>query len=254
MITIVNDGSNDATREILSKYEQRYLGSVKIVDLPDRGYDIRRVPNNINVAWERSEVADLDTDYFMVSGDDCAYPPDYAATMVKRMDADQSLVVASGTPSIDGRILHEHSPAGSGRFIRCSFWREAGGMYPLKAGWETWLLYTAQERGQRVESFQDVIFRHVRPRGTGHQFAYWGAAMAGLGYHPLYAMGRIVKNAITQNASVQGTMNMLRGYVAARLGSADPFISPFDGSLRRYVNQEQVQQIRNMSRKLLPVN
>jgi hypothetical protein len=74
--------------------------------------------------------------------------------------------------------------------------------------------------------------------------------MAGLGYHPLYALGRIAKNAVTRSASVRGAMNMLRGYISAHLGSSDPFVSPFEESLRCYVRREQVQEIRSLSRKL----
>jgi hypothetical protein len=245
-VIIVNDGSTDETQSIVLGYADRYPKTVRIVTLPDRGYDIRRVPSNINLAWSIADASDVDTAYFMISGDDCTYSRHYAATLASRMRSETKLVVASGRPSAGG-IPHEQSPAGSGRFVRCSFWREIGGRYPLKAGWETWLLYKAMERGCSVALLPEATFHHVRPRGAKHQFAYWGAAMHSLGYQPLYAMGRIAKNVVNGSIPVRGSVNMLRGYLVAGLGSSDPFISPFQQSLREFVYRDQAQRIRDLT-------
>jgi glycosyltransferase involved in cell wall biosynthesis len=242
-VIVVDDGSKDATPRILSEYERKRPSRVEVVSLPDRGYDIRRVPDNINRAWKAACNRGLETDYFMISGDDCIYPMEYARTVIARMVNESFTVVASGQPSSHGRLSKEHSPSGSGRMVKSSFWAEIGGSYPLKAGWETWLLYKAQEMGHRVELFRGVTFEHVRPRGAKHQLTYWGAAMHGLGYHPLYAIGRIGKNVATHATGVRGSVNMLRGYTQACLGSADPFISPFDTSLRQFVRHSQTRSI-----------
>jgi hypothetical protein len=87
------------------------------------------------------------------------------------------------------------------------------------------------------------VFEHFRPRGAKHQFIYWGAAMQTLGYHPLYAIGRIAKNALTTTVGLKGSINMLRGYLQALLGSDDPFVSPFESELRQFVCREQAQSI-----------
>jgi hypothetical protein len=241
-VVVVDDGSKDTTPEILSNLTRRERSVVQAVTLPDRGYDIRRVPANINMAWDAAVGSSLETDYFMISGDDCVYPSGYARTIIERMVREPLIAIASGQPSSGGRFSEEHSPSGSGRMVKSLFWRKVGG-YPLKAGWETWLLYKAQETGQRVELFSEVAFEHVRPRGAKHQLTYWGAAMHGLGYHPLYAMGRVGKNLATRATSIRGSVNMLRGYAQACLGSADPFISPYESSLRRFVRDSQVHNI-----------
>jgi glycosyltransferase involved in cell wall biosynthesis len=242
-VIVVDDGSKDATPRILSEYERKRPSSVEVVSLPDRGYDIRRVPANINRAWNTARDFGLETDYFMISGDDCIYPTDYARRVIERMIDESLTVVASGQPSSHGQMSREHSPSGSGRMVKSSFWAEIGGGYPVKAGWETWLLYKAQEMGHRVELLREVTFEHVRPRGAKHQLTYWGAAMHGLGYHPLYAIGRIGKNVATRATGLRGSANMLRGYSQACLGSADPFISPFDSSLRKFVRYNQTRSI-----------
>lgn len=242
-VVVVDDGSTDSTPQILSDFTRKHPSNVQVLSLPDRGYDIRRVPANINQAWKTAAEAAWVTDYFMISGDDCVYPTDYAETVLNAMKREPKTVIASGQLSSGGRLSNEHSPAGSGRMVKSSFWLEIGGEYPLKAGWETWLLYKAQENGQRVKLVSEVTFEHLRPRGAMHQLTYWGAAMHGLGYHPLYAVGRIAKNVITRTTTIRGAVNMLRGYIQACLGSADPFISPYDASLRRYMRENQVHSI-----------
>jgi hypothetical protein len=132
--------------------------------------------------------------------------------------------------------------------VRCSFWREVGSEYPLKAGWETWLLYEAAEKGLKVELLDDLTYEHTRPRGAGHQFVYWGAAMGTLGYHPLYAIGRITINAVKPPFAPKRALNMLRGYLQAQLGSSDAFISQYDHSLQSFIRQIQSRRISEVIR------
>ncbi len=249
-LIVVDDGSTDNTSQILTNYQRQLKEVVRVVSLPDKGYDIRRVPANINLAWRTIKNLGLSADYLMISGDDCTYPRSYAQSLVSRMIQDPRIVVASGRPSSTGNFSQEHSPSGSGRFIRSSFWRDVGEEYPVKAGWETWLLYRALANGFGVKLFDDLIFEHVRPRGAKHQFAYWGAAMRGLGYHPLYAVGRIAKNMFGRNVALRGSLNMARGYLQASLGSSDFFISPFEPSLRSFVHVQQACRIASIMSSL----
>ena len=113
----------------------------------------------------------------------------------------------------------------------------------MKAGWETWLLYKAAEKGLEVRLFDDLTYEHARPRGAGHQFVYWGAAMATLGYAPLYAIGRVAINALKPSFAPGRAANMLRGYLQAKVGSDDPFMRPYEPSLRSFVRKRQSQRI-----------
>jgi len=247
-ITVVDDGSTDETATILHQYEllHHQLASVR---LPDRGYDIRRVPANINLACRLNRR--LGTGYFMISGDDCTYPSTYANALLTQMESTPHLVVASGRPIAGAIHSKEHSPSGSGRMIRCSFWDEAGGEYPVKAGWETWLLYKAAKMGLEAKLVDDLTFRHMRERGAAHQFVYWGAAMSTLGYHPLYAIGRIGKNVTVPAVAFKGAINMFRGYLQAELGSSDPFITPFEKPFREFVHTQQSERIVTVVSSLL---
>lgn len=132
-IVVVDDGSKDETSTILAGYEKQHR-IVRVLTLPDNGYDIRRVPRNMNRGWRFAADNGVRSDYFMISGDDCSYPIDYARTLVTEMMAEPSLVVSSGRPRSKYGISHEHSPSGSGRMVRCSFWTKLGEQYPFQAG------------------------------------------------------------------------------------------------------------------------
>jgi glycosyltransferase involved in cell wall biosynthesis len=244
-VIVVDDGSTDGTSVTLLEYVHAHRGLLKVITLPDKGYDIRRVPANINRASKLAE-KESETDFFMISGDDCSYPRDYVESLIRRMLDEPQIVVASGRPSSTGMAYQEHTPSGSGRMIRCRNWREIGGEYPIRAGWETWLLYKAEEKGFKVKLFDDLLFNHARPRGAKHQFVYWGAAMQTLGYHPLYAIGRIAKNAMARSIAIRGSLNVFRGYLQACLGSGDSFIAPFEPSLRKFVRSAQAYRIMNI--------
>jgi biofilm PGA synthesis N-glycosyltransferase PgaC len=250
LVVVVDDGSTDATADLLADYRRTHPRVFSVLTLPDLGYDIRRVPRNINLACVQAKKIEANTDYFMISGDDCIYPRDYSRSLVLRMESKQRIVVASGGLSSGIGVWKEHSPIGSGRMVRWSFWQEIGGAYPVKAGWETWLLYKALEEKYEVMLFKDLIFEHKRPRGAKHQFVYWGAAMHALGYHPLYAIGRTAKNVAGRSVSVRGSFNMLRGYLQARLGSSDTFMAKFEESLRQFVRRQQLQEIVKIVRTL----
>jgi glycosyltransferase involved in cell wall biosynthesis len=239
-ICVVDDGSTDATARILRALQDE--SKVRIVTRPDEGYDIRRVPSNFNLA--HANLYGTGTlDYLMISGDDCIYPENYADSVISRMASDVRIVVASGRPRTGSDVLQEHSPSGSGRMIRYSFWRSVGAGYPVKVGWETWLLYKALKEGYRTELYGDLIYEHLRPRGSMHQFSYWGSAMYCLGYHPLYALGRVAKNLAKMEITLAGCVNMFGGYLMAFLDSSDPFISAFEQPLRGFVRASQARRI-----------
>jgi|SRR5208283_4974507 len=238
-IVVVDDGSTDGTHEILSASSQKYQ-QIKVIYRPNEGYDIRRVPKNINLSLQSN--IELETDYTMISGDDCEYPPGYCESVMRLMAQNPRLVVASGHPSQFGFRTYEHTPSGSGRIIKTTFLKEIGFKFPVKAGWEAWLLYEASQSGYQTKLLKGISYIHVRPRGAKHAFTYWGAAMYTLGYHPLYAMGRIIKN-MAKDHSLRSSVGLLRGYLTAKIGSSDPFLSPFGPSFRKFVHKQQSREI-----------
>jgi glycosyltransferase involved in cell wall biosynthesis len=240
-ICVVDDGSTDETPNILNAFVNR--DKLEIVSRPDRGYDIRRVPANLNLAYSNLDAA---FHYLMISGDDCIYPKDYARSIISRMASEPRIVVASGRPRTGGSLQPEHLPSGSGRMVRHSFWQSIGGHYPQKVGWEAWVVYKALQEGLEVPVYPDLIYEHMRAQGSLHQFAYWGSAMYSLGYHPLYAVGRLTKNFVRREIPMAGSISMMGGYLRAIMGSSDPFISTLDEPLRNFVHAWQASRIEQL--------
>jgi glycosyltransferase involved in cell wall biosynthesis len=61
-ICVVDDGSTDGTSNMLKAFVEQ--DAIKVVTLPDQGYDIRRVPFNLNVAYSNLNAA---FDYLHIS-------------------------------------------------------------------------------------------------------------------------------------------------------------------------------------------
>ncbi len=245
LIVIVDDGSVDDTHAVVESRSKSTRTRVQLINLPDRGYDIRRVPANINSAYAYVKENCGPLNYSMISGDDCIFPPEYSAFLLSKMGRDSELVIASGDWGISPSPDWIKAPQGAGRFVEENFWREAGGKYPVAYGWESWLLFKALELGYRIANFTGLRYVHMRPSGTAHKFSHWGTAMRTLGYHPLFVLLRFAKNVI-QNAepiSIRGNVGMLANYFLPQLHRNDPYFEYYDEGLRSFVKQQQLQRL-----------
>ena len=95
----------------------------------------------------------------MILGSDHILPSNYIKTIIDHMDHNRDIAICSG------QIKNEKSkvPRGSGRIVKSDFWRTIGLQYPLKFGFETYLLIKAQQIGYRVNVLNDLISLTNRP-------------------------------------------------------------------------------------------
>jgi glycosyltransferase involved in cell wall biosynthesis len=252
-VCIVNDGSSDRTREILDEFRQQIPGKFSVVNFVDRGYDIRRVPANLNAAYARIEGDQKGFDCSLITGDDCVFPNGYCETLLNEMERNRRLVIASGSsyghasPDIAG------FPEGAGRFVREDFWNRLGHRYPVAYGWEAWLVFKALQFGYHVECLQGLKYVHTRPRGSTHGFRFWGKAMRALGYHPLMALARVAKNILYHGAPVpfSGSITMLAAYLFPSRSGSDPYQGDYEADLKHFVRRYQAMRIvRLVSRQI----
>lgn len=184
LIVVVNDGSIDNTGKIARK-----LGC-HVIDLP---YHKEKCIGKPELAMKYNTglkyVKKLDNfDYILFIGADHAIPPDYIEKIVKRMESDPNIAVASG--SIEGEVFDPDSPRGSGRIIRVKFWKDANRFcFPLIYGWESWIILKAQQLGYQTVCFEDIRTR-VQRKTSNRKALYLGKAMRALGYDTRYALGR----------------------------------------------------------------
>jgi hypothetical protein len=229
----------------LDELRQEVPNKLNIVDLPDRGYDIRRVPANLNAAYARMETERKRFEYSLITGDDCVFPCGYCETILREMESNRQLAIVSGSSGGHVSLEVVGFPEGAGRLVRDDFWDRLGRRYPVAYGWEAGLVFKALQLGYQVDCLRGLAYTHSRPRGSAHRFRYWGNAMRALGYHPLMALGRIAKNMLYHGAPVPffGSMSMLAAYLFPSRSESDPYQLDFDADLRHFVRRYQAIRI-----------
>lgn len=239
-VIVIDDGSTDKTPEILKKIQSEWSSLYVIVN-PDLGYDIGRVVSNWNKAIKFAREKRLPvTDYHMISTDDTVYMPDYAERVVRYMDGDSEIAVASGNYE-EQKIA---TPHGAGRYVRSTFFERHHGIYPEKMGYESLILHTAMQHGYRLAVFNDARFVHSRPLGKNHHFYEFGASMRTLGYHPLFVLGRFGLYFLSgKPIGRMGAIYMLYHYLSYRPKAAG-YDSMHDEKIRSYIRKHQLSRVR----------
>lgn len=215
-IVVINDGSSDATEEIV-RQKSKTFSSIYVLNTNSKTRDIRRVPRLLNRGLEFSKKFS-NAEYMMVSGDDNALAEDYARDMMQRMSQDDKLVVASGD-WLSSRGRGNQMPHGGGRFVKVDFMEKIGWSYPVAYGWETWLLYKAMQMGKKVKLYVDLKYLHLRPFRPVNLFN-WGRAMYSLGFPSYFVFMRFLINFVWSSRgtqSMRASMTMLVGYLSAKL-------------------------------------
>jgi len=156
-IILVDDGSVDKTSEIALNmgclvvsspyHENSYVGKP----------DLAKVWN-LGLAKARK----LNPDFILCQGADHVLPSRYIEDLLLRMRSDSKLVLCSGM--IEGEPCDRDAPRGSGRLVKANFWYHLNHMvFPICFGWESWLIYKAQELGFKATCFNDITSVIARP-------------------------------------------------------------------------------------------
>ena len=183
-IILVNDGSTDDTADIAKKFD------VEILNLKNRGFRATGEPVLAEVINKGLKtIRENECQYIMILGADHVLSSDYVSRIVKEME-NNDLVIASGI--INGESQRDTSPRGSGRIVRYDFWKKNGLEYPCWYGFESYLVYKALIEDYRISVVRSVNSWSQRKTGKTTNYKNYGKAMRALGYHPLYAMGRIL--------------------------------------------------------------
>ncbi|MGA9297719.1 MAG: hypothetical protein WBV72_09955, partial [Nitrososphaeraceae archaeon] len=205
----------------------------------------KRVVLNWNEAIRFSKEKNLKrTKYHLIATDDTEYSPDYVETLLHSMDSDEKIAIASGTYSEHIPVM----PHGAGRLVSNSFledsvWR---GFYPEKMGYESAVLYEADRCGYNYLVLSNARFKHTRPLGQSHKFYEFGASMQTLGYHPLFALSRILKYFVTGEVTGRiGALYMLYYYLSYQ-PKFEGYDSLYDERIRNYIRTYQLKRLRNI--------
>src|SRR3984957_8968821 len=254
---IVNDGSTDATGDIVGKYLEKHEW-IELLNLParrDRSFAGK--VHAFNAGFER--VKGLEYEVIGNLDSDVSFEPDYCEFLLTQFQQDLTLGVAgtifreegysSGTDSFEGQ---NHVAVGCQLFRRRCF-QEIGGYVPNKAGGIDWIaVTTARMMGWRTRSFREKSFFHYRSLGTAERSLLASAFSYGekdyyLGNHPVWEFCRFAYR-IAKKPYFTGGAALLLGYSWAFVTRMK---RPVSDELMRFHRKEQMLKLKSILRSMI---
>ena len=244
---IVNDGSTDATGDILAEYAAEH-DWIRVLDKPDRGH--RAVgPGVIEAFYYGLDTVDLgDFTYLCKLDLDLDLPTGYFAGLMDRMEANPRVGTCSGKAYfIDdaGRRVSEkigdEMSVGASKFFRRACFEEIGG-FVREVMWDGIDCHKVRHLGWIAVSWNDeeLQFEHLRPMGSSQVSIYTGRRRHGRGQYfmgsdPLYFIATAI-NKMRHPPYVLGGLATLQGFFGAMLRRDKQYDDP---ELRAFIRAYQ---------------
>jgi glycosyltransferase involved in cell wall biosynthesis len=187
---VVDDGSTDATPEILREYQSR-LPYLRVITRQDRGK--RSVgPGVIEAFYEGYQQISVPYQYLCKLDVDLDLPPRYFERLIELMETDPRLGTVSGKAffidSQPGRsvleTIRDHVSLGMTKFYRKECFEEIGG-FVREVMWDGIDCHRCRMLGWKAISIDepDLRFEHLRPMGSSQQSIYVGRRRHGYGQY-----------------------------------------------------------------------
>jgi glycosyltransferase involved in cell wall biosynthesis len=187
---VVDDGSTDATPDILREYQSR-LPYLRVITRQDRGK--RSVgPGVIEAFYEGYQQISVPYQYLCKLDVDLDLPPRYFERLIELMETDPRLGTVSGKAffidSQTGRsvleTIRDHVSLGMTKFYRKECFEEIGG-FVREVMWDGIDCHRCRMLGWKAISIDepDLRFEHLRPMGSSQQSIYVGRRRHGYGQY-----------------------------------------------------------------------
>jgi biofilm PGA synthesis N-glycosyltransferase PgaC len=255
---IVDDGSTDATPQILEEYAARHP-FIRVVRRPNRGE--RKVGGGVIEAFYAGfETIDAGAFEYVCKLDlDLDLPPRYFAALMDRMEAEPRIGTCSGKayflrpgagdiaqfplqPSADliSEKIGDENSVGASKFYRTACFRQIGG-FVREVMWDGIDGHRCRQLGWIAVSWDDpeLRFLHLRPMGTSHKNWWTGRKRHGAGQYfmgtpPIYMLASAAYR-MTRPPVIAGGVAMFWGYLSSAIARRPRYGSPeFRRFLRRY--------------------
>ncbi len=220
---VVDDGSTDATPEILSEYAAEHPW-IRIVTRKDRGH--RAVgPGVIDAFYSGYDTINPDDFDFVCKLDlDLRLPPRYFEILMQRMNDDPRIGTCSGKSYLeeDGELVFERhgdeNSLGMTKFYQVACFKDIGG-FVREVGWDGIDGHKCRMRGWIAISWDEpeLRFVHLRTMGASHKGIYTGRYRQGYGQYymgtslPYLTASVIFK--LNQKPYVFGQLAVLWGWI-----------------------------------------
>lgn len=243
---IVDDGSTDATPDILAEYTAQH-DWIRVVPKPDRGH--RAVgPGVVEAFYAGLETVSLEEFDVLSKLDlDLDLPPRYFEILMQRMEDDPRIGTCSGKPYVrqGGDLVSERKSddmsVGMTKLWRRTCFEAIGGLV-REVMWDAIDCHKARQLGWRAVSWDDpeLRFEHLRPMGSSQTSIYTGKRRHGFGQYfmgtdPFYFIATAVFRSV-EPPFILGGVSMLLGYFGAMLRRDRRLDDP---ELRRFIRAYQ---------------
>jgi poly-beta-1,6-N-acetyl-D-glucosamine synthase len=255
---IVNDGSTDATAEIVRRFVSDYPW-IELADLAPRTE--RNFAGKVYAFNEGlARVRDLPYDIIGNLDADISFEPDHFEVLLGKFAENPRLGVGgtaytqeNNWDSTRDSFEGETSVHGACQLFRKECFEEIGGYVPNRGGGIDWIaVTTARMKGWQTRNFRDRKFHHYRTMGTaerspvGAMYDY-GKKDYFLGGSPVWELFRAAYQ-MTKKPLFIGGLALFCGYCSAALRRAKRPVSP---ELMRFHRGEQSQKLKMILGSLL---
>lgn len=204
-IIVVDDGSTDKTFEIASSFKNVSVIHFNIIH--DTWLSDPNLASVFNFGIQELDLINLD--YVVLSASDIIYPEEYCQSIISSMNSQKIIGVGGGI------INNErcHRPRGAGRIVRTDLLKSIGNGYPIRYGYEGYLLLKAEQLGFKVQVFP-IPYKTIRKTGTNHTKKYFyheGKATKALGYSRIYVSGKFLLMFLKDR---KNSITFLKGYLS----------------------------------------
>jgi glycosyltransferase involved in cell wall biosynthesis len=200
---IVDDGSTDATGDILDKYAAQY-GWIKVVHRENRGY--RAAGSGVIAAFNEGYAGiEIENWDFIVKLDgDLSFDLDYFEKCFSLFADDDTLGIGGGTVynNRNGQLVVDSvgdppfHVRGATKIYRHGCWEKISPLIQMP-GWDTIDEVKANFYGWTTRTFPDIKLMQQKPTGGAdgnwHNWFKNGLANYVTGYHPLFMLAKCVK-------------------------------------------------------------
>jgi len=244
---IVNDGSKDATGEVIAAAAREHPWT-RGIDRQDRGF--RKWGAGIIEAFYDGFHVLTCTDWqFMCKLDgDLSFAPDYFAASFHKFAKNLRLGIGGGMLYHEEngvRTLETHPifhVRGGTKIYKRDCWDAMGGLW-IGPGSDTLDDVKANMLGWTSASFPDILVHHHR--WTGASFGKWGGITKNgktdyvSGYHPLFLFAKCAKR-LFERPYILGSLALGYGYLAARWQNMPQVDDP---RLIKYLQDQQLAKL-----------